>query len=139
MTSICWTRFKNFKPSEFKCGCGCVKEVQDMDCSLLFVLQAVRTKFGKPVNIKSGYRCKKYNASLPGSVINSDHLIKKAADIQVTGYAATLKAREQVMDYIMTLPNVKYCYCNGRYRNSNGTNKTYSAKNMGYSIHISVN
>lgn len=139
MTQICWNNFKNFKPSEFKCGCGCTKEVVDMDCTLIFVLQAIRTKYKKSVNIKSGYRCQKYNDSLPGSVKNSDHIKKKAADVQVAGHASTLNARKEVMEFIMTLPNVKYCYCNGYYMHSNGTKKAYTAKNMGNSIHISVN
>lgn len=138
MNQSCWSKFPNFNPSEFRCGCGCVKEVYDMDCALLFVVQAVRTKYGKSVDIKSGWRCQKYNDSLPGSVKNSDHIKKKAADIQVAGHASTLAARKEVMAYIMTLPNVKYCYCNGYYMHRNGTKKNYTAKNMGYSIHVSV-
>ena len=135
--TITWSNFKNFKATEFACPCGCNK-APDMDMMLIWILQAVRNKYGKPVNIKSGYRCQKYNDSLKGSVKNSDHIKKKAADFYVTGVTDTLEKRKTLMKWIIELPNVKYVYCNGWILYADGTNKTYNAPNMGNSIHISV-
>ena len=45
-------------------------------------LQALRNKIGKPIHITSGYRCEEYNERVGGAT-RSQHLIGKAADIQV--------------------------------------------------------
>lgn len=44
------------------------------------VLQPLRDELGFPIDINSGYRCKRLNDSIKGAV-NSDHLYGKAADI----------------------------------------------------------
>lgn len=46
------------------------------------VLQPARDKWGKPMRINSGYRCKELNKAV-GGVRNSYHLSGKAADISV--------------------------------------------------------
>jgi uncharacterized protein YcbK (DUF882 family) len=51
------------------------------------ILQPLRDHYGKPITVNSGYRCKRLNEAVKGSV-NSDHMKGMAADI--TG----LNARE---------------------------------------------
>lgn len=51
---------------------------------LLAVLELVRCKFGKPVTVTSGYRCKDHNIAVGGAV-NSQHKLGTAADIVVEG------------------------------------------------------
>ena len=48
------------------------------------VLQPVRTHFGKPVVINSGYRCPKLNKAI-GSSSKSQHTKGMAADIEIPG------------------------------------------------------
>lgn len=127
LSDIQWTLImKNFKPSEFKCPCGCTK-VGNIDETLGWILQAVRNKYGA-VEITCGNRCQKYNDSLQGSVKNSYHIKKKAVDFYIKGKNDTKKGREEVIAYMKTLPNFKYAYHN------DGT-KAY----MGKAIHIEVN
>lgn len=45
-----------------------------------FILQPIRDKYGKPINITSGYRCSKLNKLVKGSS-TSQHLFGQAADI----------------------------------------------------------
>ena len=47
---------------------------------IIFCLQPLREKIGKPIIISSGYRCDKLN-KLVGGVSNSDHRFGAAADI----------------------------------------------------------
>ena len=47
-------------------------------------LEEVRTLFGKPVHINSGYRCPALNKAV-GGVRNSAHLTGYAADIRING------------------------------------------------------
>ena len=49
-------------------------------------LEQVRTLFGLPVHINSGYRCPALNKAV-GGVRNSAHLAGLAADIRITGIA----------------------------------------------------
>lgn len=48
------------------------------------VLQPLRDKSGKPLNVSSGYRCINVNSSI-GGVHNSQHLYGQAADTEVPG------------------------------------------------------
>lgn len=135
-----WTNFPNFKPSEFKCGCGCESEHVEMDINLLFVLQSIRKKFGVPVNITSGHRCLTFNDSLPNSAKGtSDHIDSKAADFYMSGgQTSTLEGRKEVMRYIMQFPCVSYCYCNGAKLDRKGKWYVVNSPKMATSIHISV-
>ena len=47
------------------------------------ILQPARDGFCKPININSGYRCKRVNDKIKGSSKTSDHLIGCAADLDV--------------------------------------------------------
>lgn len=74
----------NFKSIEFDChGSGCCSETL-IDEKLVNYLQKIRNHFGKAVNINSGYRCKKHNASV-GGASKSNHMDGEAADIRING------------------------------------------------------
>ena len=78
----------NFTVYEFRCRDG--SDVVMIDESLVVLLQCIREHFGKAVTITSGYRTEHYNnVTLPAKGIktsrNSQHLLGRAADIQVTG------------------------------------------------------
>jgi uncharacterized protein YcbK (DUF882 family) len=73
---------KYFFRHEFACHCGCGGDV--VDAELLQVLEDVRNYFNKPTRILSGYRCTSRNEKAGGAK-NSQHLLGKAADIEVSG------------------------------------------------------
>lgn len=72
----------NFTVYEFRCRDG--SDVVMIDESLVVLLQAIREHFGKPITITSGYRTGTHNTAVGGSR-SSQHLLGKAADIQVAG------------------------------------------------------
>lgn len=79
-----WGKYPNFKAAEFKCShCGAdgIKE------AVVAKLQAMRTEYGKPMRITSGYRCPKHpieaKKSSPGA-----HALGIAADVGVEGAEA---------------------------------------------------
>lgn len=69
----------HFNINEFRCKC--CNEVK-VNNALLYLLEAIREHFKKPVIITSGYRCEKHNKKVGGS-INSQHLKGFASDIIV--------------------------------------------------------
>ena len=52
------------------------------------VLDPIREKYGKPIRITSGYRCKELNDKI-GGVSDSQHLGKDAAAADITGGSPT--------------------------------------------------
>ena len=75
-----------FHVREFRCRDG--TDTILIDEGLVVLLQCIREHFGKPVTITSGYRTEHYNnVTLPAKGIktsrNSQHLLGRAADIQV--------------------------------------------------------
>lgn len=87
----------NFRLEEFHCkGKNCCA-VTLLDERLVNLLQKLRDKLGKPVNINSAYRCTKHNTAV-GGVAGSNHVKGKAADIIVPGVGAAevAKAAESV-------------------------------------------
>lgn len=84
MSKIDWSQYPNFSESEFRC-----KETGeiDMDEDFLARLQSLRTEFGKPMVITSGYRSPRHSIerkkTAPGT-----HSTGKACDIAVGGAAA---------------------------------------------------
>ena len=55
---------KNFRPEEFRCGCGskyCTGYPTRMKVKELKHLQTIRDHYGVPMTITSGLRCKKFN------------------------------------------------------------------------------
>ena len=82
----------HFSRSEFACSCGC--GYNTVDTELLTIMEVVRQHFDAPVKITSGCRCLTRNAEVGGSK-HSQHLIGRAADIQVGGVEPG-----EVADYI---------------------------------------
>jgi uncharacterized protein YcbK (DUF882 family) len=81
---ISWGKYPNFSAKEFQCShCG-ADGIQE---SLISKLQAMRTEYGKPMRITSGYRCPQHpieaKKSTPGT-----HALGIAADIGVEGAEA---------------------------------------------------
>ena len=72
----------NFTVAEFACKDG--SDPVFVDSSLAALLQKIRDHFGRPVVITSGYRTGTHNTAVGGSK-SSQHLLGKAADIQVAG------------------------------------------------------
>lgn len=85
----------HFRRAEFACSDGCGFDT--VDAELLTVLERVRRYFDAPVVITSGCRCVAHNADIGGAE-NSQHVLGRAADIQVEGVDP-----EQVVRYLEQL------------------------------------
>lgn len=72
---------EHFKLKEFACKNSEAVIVSEKLC---YVLEAIRTHFGKPVVVTSGYRTPEYNAKVGGAA-KSRHMLGIAADIQISG------------------------------------------------------
>lgn len=79
--SLDWSKYPNFAESEFVCKCGCGRA--DMDADFMAWLQKVRTIFGKPLIVNSGFRCPDYNARISTTGRDGPHTTGKAADLRV--------------------------------------------------------
>ena len=71
-----------FKVREFRCRDG--SNTIMIDQTLVVLLQCIREHFGKAVTITSGYRTAAHNKAVGGAK-SSQHLLGRAADIQVAG------------------------------------------------------
>jgi len=72
---------KHFNSSEFECSCADCKDAnQYISQDLLDKLEQVRTLYGKPISVTSGYRCPSHNVKIGGAT-NSSHLAGLAVDI----------------------------------------------------------
>ena len=71
-----------FKVREFRCRDG--SDTIMIDQTLVVLLQCIREHFGKAVTITSGYRTAAHNKAVGGAK-SSQHLLGRAADIQVAG------------------------------------------------------
>lgn len=88
----------NFRVREFACQDG--SDPVFVSDRLVEILQAVRNKFGQPVNITSGYRTVSHNKKV-GGVTTSQHLYGTAADVMVSGVRPS-----DVADYLeLIMPN----------------------------------
>jgi uncharacterized protein YcbK (DUF882 family) len=67
----------NFSRSEFECSCCQTGEVSG---SVVEKIQKVRTAYGKPMGITSGYRCSRHNKEVGGKPTSS-HLKSLAIDV----------------------------------------------------------
>ena len=75
---------QHFDDNEFRCPC--CNKVITISPELVYNLELLRAYYkDKPIVISSGYRCKKYNSSLPGSSAISGHMFGRAADIYIKG------------------------------------------------------
>ena len=85
---------KNFDKKEFVCrGKGCCDHKGQVVPELVAALQELRDRINKPIHITSGFRCPKHNAFVGGDP-HSQHMLGKAADIQVVGMDTNLLAIE---------------------------------------------
>lgn len=75
----------NFRVYEFACEDG--SDTVFIAPALVTILQKVRTHFGKPIDINSGFRTDAYNKTVKNSAKYSQHLYGTAADIVVRGVA----------------------------------------------------
>jgi len=69
-------------------------EIENLKALCVNVLEKVRTHFGMPVTINSGYRCLKLNKAI-GGARNSQHMTGCAADIEISGID-----NQQLFDWI---------------------------------------
>ena len=72
----------SFTVREFRCRDG--SDTIMVDQALPVLLQAIREHFGRAVVITSGYRTAAHNTAVGGAK-SSQHLLGRAADIQVAG------------------------------------------------------
>lgn len=83
-----WSEFPNFHPDEFRCShTGWVR----MDVEFMRVLQAVRTAYGKPMRITSGYRDPSHPIeAAKGSTSRGEHTYGRCADVACEGVEAVI-------------------------------------------------
>lgn len=81
----------HFKVREFACSDG--SDVVLINPDIIKFLEAIRTHFGKPVIINSGYRTVSYNKKIKGAS-GSMHMYGAAADIVIKGVSP-----DKVADY----------------------------------------
>ena len=65
-------------PKLFFCPC-CGHSI--IDIVLLTKLDALRTLYGRPIYVNSGFRCEEHNIAIGGN-INSEHMDGKGADLR---------------------------------------------------------
>lgn len=79
---IDWSKYPNFQPAEFRCkhtGKDGIRE------EFLNVLQAIRTEYGKPMSIASGYRHPTHPVeAAKKSKTAGEHTLGMCADIACT-------------------------------------------------------
>ena len=81
---IDWGKYPNFTAKELACQhCG----ADGIKTELMDKLQALRTAYGKPMRITSGYRCPKHPVEAKKSVPGA-HALGLAADVGVDGAEA---------------------------------------------------
>lgn len=76
-----WSMYPNFSQSELEC-----RETGEckMDADFMFQLQALRSKYGKPMIISSGYRSPRHSIEAAKDKAGV-HTLGKACDILVSG------------------------------------------------------
>lgn len=81
---------ENFSKREFDCKDGTTTPDDLMDNlrKLAENLQKIRDEIGIPIRVMSGYRSPEYNKRVGGAK-KSQHVLAKAADLQVSGMSTT--------------------------------------------------
>jgi peptidoglycan hydrolase-like protein with peptidoglycan-binding domain len=132
---------KNFKLTEFRCGCGakyCTGYPAVVNKNLVENLQTLRSHYGKSITITSGLRCVTHNKNI-GGVTGSSHTKGMASDIYIAGgQSNSHTGRVAIVDYWDTLSNAKYAYCNGYMKYVNQSSKVYNSSSMGNAVHCNV-
>jgi zinc D-Ala-D-Ala carboxypeptidase len=80
------TQWPHFLEKELRCKCGCGKS--KMDVQFMSALELLRTTYGKPMIVTSGYRCPAHNGSVSSTGDNGPHTQGKAVDIKIHGKEA---------------------------------------------------
>jgi zinc D-Ala-D-Ala carboxypeptidase len=68
----------NFKLSEFACHCGCGDN--QIEPYFVDVLQKLRTVYGLPIRVNSGWRCREHDSAIGGK---GNHVTGRAADLYI--------------------------------------------------------
>ena len=77
-----WSLYPNFTEAEMRCrGTGRC----DMDPNFMARLQALRTEYGRPMAVTSGFRAPEYNVRVSESGTSGPHTTGRAVDIAVRG------------------------------------------------------
>ena len=82
-----WSKVKHFRAEEMACRCGCGGNVQP---GLIYRLDELRTAYGKPLLVTSGFRCSEWNQKVSTSGATGPHTTGLAADIGISGRDAVL-------------------------------------------------
>lgn len=82
---------KYFRLDEFACRCGCKRN--NMDERFLEELDQLRTIYGKPLIVSSGYRCPDHNAKVSSTGRTGPHTTGHACDFAVSGGDSLLLLR----------------------------------------------
>lgn len=93
---------QNFSSDELDCRCNritCTHTTIDMD--LVDALEEFRLLVGKPVAIRSGYRCPAHNAD-EGGKLHGKHPLGQAADLIVVGFTGI-----QLRNKALLVPRLK--------------------------------
>ena len=67
------------------------------------LLDPIRTKWGKPIKVNSGYRCSKLNRMV-GGVSTSQHVLGEAADITV----GSPEENKKLFEMILSMSNILF-------------------------------
>lgn len=67
------------------------------------LLDPIRTKWGKPIKVNSGYRCSKLNRMV-GGASTSQHLLGEAADITV----GSSEENKKLFEMILSMSNILF-------------------------------
>lgn len=78
--------YKFFTQAEMRCKCGECDGLPEE--AFMNRLEAIRSEYGEPMIISSGFRCAKYNAQVSSSGNDGAHVRGLAADIKVAGSEA---------------------------------------------------
>jgi zinc D-Ala-D-Ala carboxypeptidase len=103
----------NFSLHEFQCKDG--SQLVKIDERLLVLLQTLRDKVKKPIEIVSAYRTPEYNKKIGGAP-KSQHVEGKAVDIKIKGITPkeVAKLAEEVgFDGIGIYPTFTHCDTRG--------------------------
>ena len=79
---------KYFSVEESMCPCGC-RQVISSSHPIWAAANLIRGTIGKPLTIKSGYRCYTYNSTIPNAAKNSKHAQGCALDISTSNLSSS--------------------------------------------------
>ena len=83
-----WKIIKHFVPYEFKCKCGkCDRDAAEiMDFRVVISADNLRQMIGRPIIVRSGFRCPQHNKAIHGAAY-SMHMSGMALDLYPVGYS----------------------------------------------------